>query len=563
MIPVLYDKRETDFDSMGIGVLRDTISCVVTEERNGLFEMTMKYPVSGEYFSEIGLESIIVCDASPILTNQQFVVAKITRPINKVVTIYAEHVSQYKTKTTTLLPDVSFNGNAKKALTTWNESLLINQNFTVDSDIGTTMQGHWTIDKVENSRRALGGVEGSILDLYGGEYLFDNNKIKLLKNRGVDRGVYISYGRNLTTIEQEEAITDTVTSIQPFATYFVDGGTEEKTLTLPENIIHSEYVNNYAKPKILRIDFSGEEIKTVDALRARAERYILENKVGVPKVNLTVGFVDLTQTIEYQNQDVYEEINLCDEVTVEFEEYGIEEKAKIVKTKYNALLDRYDTLEIGSLRNSYKSTLDSITDKIEENKTVVNSKITQIREEILKDYFSDQAYTYNLETGNKYGLPAGTYSYDRPIDQNPSKVIYLGAGKLMIANSKTTDGMWDFTTMATGDGLIGDAIVTNSITANKLAADVGQELDISSNVAITSKVSKTEILTDPEIQEALKGDNGEPAYLHTAWATNATGTSGFSTTESIGKLYIGTYTDHISADSSDPAKYSGDRKSVV
>ncbi|MGF2617727.1 hypothetical protein FZC84_11875 [Rossellomorea vietnamensis] len=51
------------------------------------------------------------------------------------------------------------------------------------------------------------------------------------------------------------------------------------------------------------------------------------------------------------------------------------------------------------------------------------------------------------------------------------------------------------------------------------------------------------------------GTDGQTPYFHTAWANNSTGTSGFSTTVSEGKSYIGTYTDYASADSTDPAKY--------
>ena len=163
--------------------------------------------------------------------------------------------------------------------------------------------------------------------------------------------------------------------------------------------------------------------------------------------------------------------------------------------------------------NIQKTFTESISGQIKQETEAVKNEVTSILQSKLDKinniYLNEDGYTYNLDVGNEYALPAGIYSFDRPIDDNPTKVIYIGAGKMLISNEKGTDGAWIWQTFATGDGLIGDAIVTNSITANKLAADVGQELDISSNVAITSKVSKTEILTDPEIREALKGEDGE------------------------------------------------------
>lgn len=52
------------------------------------------------------------------------------------------------------------------------------------------------------------------------------------------------------------------------------------------------------------------------------------------------------------------------------------------------------------------------------------------------------------------------------------------------------------------------------------------------------------------------GTNGKTSYLHIAYATNATGTAGFSVSDSVGKTYIGQYTDFTQADSTDPTKYS-------
>lgn len=52
------------------------------------------------------------------------------------------------------------------------------------------------------------------------------------------------------------------------------------------------------------------------------------------------------------------------------------------------------------------------------------------------------------------------------------------------------------------------------------------------------------------------GADGKTPYFHVAYANNAAGTSGFSTTDSTNKLYIGQYTDYTQADSTDPKKYA-------
>ncbi len=63
MIPVLYSANATDFSSFGLGVLTDTVSCEVTEERNGVFECLLKYPVSGQHYGLITKECIVKANA--------------------------------------------------------------------------------------------------------------------------------------------------------------------------------------------------------------------------------------------------------------------------------------------------------------------------------------------------------------------------------------------------------------------------------------------------------------------------------------------------------------------
>lgn len=477
MIPVLYKQDEKQFNHLGLGALSEAITCVATEERNGLFELELTYPINGSLYQEIIPERIIVADASPLLANQRFVIHRITKPKNGIVKVYAEHVSQYRTKNNSIKAKVSFSGNAQAALRTWNENLLYDSGFTVSSDIGTESQGQWTIDKVTDARKALGGVQGSILDRYGGEYLFDNDHISLLKQRGITSDVRIAYGKNLVDITQEEEITNTVTSIQPFALIFRKEGTEDDILTLPEDVIHSENIENFAHPKIKVHNFSGEEITTVEQLRARTNRFIAENQIGTPKVNLKIDFIDLSKTVEYEEIAEYENLNLCDEVLVDYPELGIEGvKGKVVKTIYNALLDTYDRIEVGDTRYTYSNSLSTITDKIEETEALSRAWLDDLRSSIINDYFNRDSYNYDLKVGNVYGLPSGYYSFDAPIEQNPTRVIYIGGGIMAIANSKTTDGAWNWRTIATGDGFIADEMFAGYISADLIRGGMQEAL---------------------------------------------------------------------------------------
>lgn len=146
---------------------------------------------------------------------------------------------------------------------------------------------------------------------------------------------------------------------------------------------------------------------------------------------------------------------------------------------------------------------------------------------IIQDwYWGEDGYNYDLPADNAYGLPGGFYSFDRPIDHDPTKVIYVGAGKLLIANSKAPNGEWIWQTAATADGLAGDAIIANSITANKLASDVGRSLDLSSNTSINSNVTKLvkQYIALPEVAEMFK-DEEKKTYI--AFANSPDGIEDF------------------------------------
>lgn len=53
IIPVLFPANAVDFSTFGLGALTDTVFCEVTEERNGMFECLLKYPVTGQHYSLI------------------------------------------------------------------------------------------------------------------------------------------------------------------------------------------------------------------------------------------------------------------------------------------------------------------------------------------------------------------------------------------------------------------------------------------------------------------------------------------------------------------------------
>lgn len=65
MTPVLFPPDERDFTTQGLGALSAAISCTVTEERNGIYELEMEYPMIGVHYGEIQERCLIYAIPSP------------------------------------------------------------------------------------------------------------------------------------------------------------------------------------------------------------------------------------------------------------------------------------------------------------------------------------------------------------------------------------------------------------------------------------------------------------------------------------------------------------------
>lgn len=368
MIPILYNETETAFTSNGIGRLSEAISCIVTEERNGEYELEMEYPISGKYYSEIRKSRIIFAVPADGKTGQAFRIYKITKPIGGIITVNAEHIS-YQLSLIPVTPfEASTSNTARVGI--WSNAVGTNP-FTVWSDMqNSTASYKVTVPK--SLRACLGGSRGSYLDVYGGEFEWDNWNVKIHAQRGTNRGVTIRYGKNLTDFEQEENIQDVITGILPYW-----HNEESNTLVmLDSKVVMSSYANNYPFRRVLPVDLTEkfENAPTQQQLLTAAQSYISSNDIGIPKISIKVSFVPLYQSEEYKGKANVERVNLCDTVSVYFEKFGITATAKVIKTKYNVLLDRYESIELGDAKSSFSDTIVKQQEKAEEIETKIAEK---------------------------------------------------------------------------------------------------------------------------------------------------------------------------------------------
>lgn len=348
MKPILYDSTEKQFMTNGIGTLADAISCTVVEERNGSFELEMEYPLGGINYDEIRNNRIILAMPSDGQKAQPFRIFKITRPIGGVVKIYAVHLSYDLSG----IPVAPFTANdCPSALNGLKSNSMIANPFEVWTDISGS--GKYKQNSPASFRSRLAGTDGSILDSFGkgAELEFDRLTVKVHQNRGRDNGVTIRYGKNLTDLKQQESIENVRTGVIAYW-YKEENNTQD---VIVGEIQYLENHADYPKENIHVLDCSADFEKKPDKqqLNTRAKQYIKANNIGVPKVSIDVSFIQLWQTEEYKNIVSLERVSLCDTVHVVFEKLGVNAVAKVIKTEFDVLNERYIKITLGEAKSSF------------------------------------------------------------------------------------------------------------------------------------------------------------------------------------------------------------------
>lgn len=374
MRPILFNKNEQSFDTYGLGELNVTKG-TVTRERNGNYTLYAEIPVNDPAVASLEKEMKLKADAGLRTKNQTFEISRIVKDSSNIVKIYGQHIS-HKLEYIALRNATAFSGTAYNALAIWKGALIGDLTFDVWSDVDTTNKGVFDISKMENARLALGGVEGSILDLYGGEYEFDNMTIRLHKQLGRTAPTVLEYGRNILSAELDETIESSYTSVLPFATYTPDrpeGSTDDSqpdpiTVTIPENYVDSKYKALYAHRRIKVVDFSSEfstdskkkNIPNADKLRKLATDFMEKNAIGKPKINIKIEYADLAKTLDYAENGWIEELELCDIVPIYYPQIGLtDETAKVTTITYDFVNERNESVEFGDIGTNVRATMQS------------------------------------------------------------------------------------------------------------------------------------------------------------------------------------------------------------
>lgn len=363
MIPRLYEHNETSFTSFGIGSLKDTTSCEVTEQKNGTYELVLKYPLTGSLFSEIQKERIIYAQVNDLKSLQAFRIYRITAPISGIITVYAQHIS-YDLSGVVVFP-CTFDGSNPTQILSFIKQHRLDRaiNFNFSSDISNTKD--FKIEEPRTLRSVLGADKNSLVSTFGGELEWDNFNVYLKASRGSDNGVSILYGKNLTKLEHNSDLSGVYTHLCPYAK--VKDGDTEIYQQLTEKVL--PIVTTLDEKKVLIKDFSSyfgtgeDDLPLTEAnLRQVAQDYLLENILGIESPNVSLSFEELRNQLGYSN--LHETVKLCDTVTVKYPDLGVNIKTQIVKTVYDSLKEKYKSLTLGAVKASLNDKINSIENEL-------------------------------------------------------------------------------------------------------------------------------------------------------------------------------------------------------
>ena len=448
MIPILYSASEQDFTTLGIGTLSDAISCEVHTVLNGMFELEMRYPITGRRYSDLKISRIIKAVAEKNGTPQLFDIYEITKPINGIATVYASHVSGRKSFIPIMPCSAS---NIVDAFAAISSHAAETNPFTFWTDKSTVAP--FNLKVPASLGDVLGGMEGSILDVYRGEYEFDNFTVKFRNSRGQDNGVALRYGKNITSIEQEESIAETVTGVCPFWTD-IDGN---NTVTLPEKVIESPTADNFPFKRTVTRDFSlnFEEQPTEAQLRAAAQSYINSAGIGIPKVGIDVSYENLSDYEGYQDIALLEQVKLGDTVHVYFEPLEIEATAKVTETYYNVLLDKYKKIRVGSVKSTLSTIINADAAVAKEDAANATKGMSNALDEAVNLLSGADGGNIVIRRNELTGKPYEILIMDTDNVSTATNVLRLNMNGLGLSTSGING---PYTAVITGQGIIATAI---------------------------------------------------------------------------------------------------------
>ena len=347
MIPVLYEKTGTKNNLVPIGALVDVLSATVTRERNGIYEATITYPANGQMAEELQVERLIYLTPGDGMDPQPMEIKTITAQNDNTLSVYTQHIS-YRLSGMVAKPFTA--ASATEAAGKLQQYM---GEFTLTTDIDSTASFGISIPTAVRS--VLGGTEGSLLDVYGGEFIFDEWEVRWLQSAGSNQGVLIAYGKNLTDISAAKDTTNVITGVLPYYQQQNEDGTTI-TIAPDDPVTVADSGMSYDRITVLDCSSEFDTAPSAEQLQEYAENW-LKDQTTKATDSITLSYLYLYQQGELEALKNLEMVRLCDIVTVWDKRYNLRLTAKVVQTVYDPIAEHYDEIQVGEAKSNFADTV--------------------------------------------------------------------------------------------------------------------------------------------------------------------------------------------------------------
>lgn len=439
----------------GLGGLPDALEAIVTHEINGQYELFLRYPVTGLHYDELISGRIIMAKPDDLTDEQPFRIYRITKPLNGIVSVYARHLC-YDLQGIVVEPFTA--GSLTEAFQIIPTKCTPTSPITLQTT--RSVASGITLTEPRPMWKLLGGQEGSLLDVYGGEWDFDKDEAKLVTTLGADRGVSIRYGKNMTEMEQDASIEACYSAVYPF---WYDE--ESSTLVnLPEKTVAvaGAVVSNRVMVLDCSDDFDNQP--TEQQLRDRANAYITANSIGNVKASWKISFVD-TKDLPF------DKVMLGDTLHVYYERLDVNATARAVKTEFDVLQGRYKAITVGRVKQNLAAIIVENQEKTESEFAKVKSDLETAVDDatdFIKNGAGYMRFIYNSSDELQEIV-----SLDDPDITQATKVWRWNNGGFGFS-STGYNGTYDLAITQNG-AIVADFITAGTLNANVIRAGILQD----------------------------------------------------------------------------------------
>lgn len=462
----VYNRDNFDYEKNGNMTLFPE-SCTVTAELNGTWYMDIIHPLDEEGRWKYITEEAVIAAPTFMGKKQLFRVDDVEKTDTE-VTAKAYPIF-FDSADDCFLYDVRPTG--KSGQQALNE-MTAGSRYHARSNITSGSTAYFVR---RNLMDAINGEESpTFLERWGGEMLFDNYTIIINEQVGADHGVEIRYGKNMAAVRHHIDMSQIVTRIVPVA---FNGR------MLSEMCVDSANINKYVRVYVKEMRFENikmeedvegdEETDTVicadqaalDTALKEACMQQFASGIDLPAVTIEVDLVELSNTEEYKDFQALETIGLGDTVHCYNRIIGLSTAARAVKVVWDCIYDEIKAVTLGNYEQNYFTGLSSDAAKIER----VVTEDGGLMAEKVKGILNGMKTQLRLQNTVSEKQEVRAILFE---DLDPESELYgalsIGTKGWEIADKRTADGRdWEWTTAATANGIVADAIITGLLSDKK------------------------------------------------------------------------------------------------